>query len=50
MTPSFLGAIEGTPRRMEQYTKHLLNILRRRDLVFAHLIHYDRDSSTFSEL
>jgi hypothetical protein len=44
---SYLGAIKGTPRRMEQYTKHLLNILRRRDLAFAHLIHFVRDSSTF---
>jgi hypothetical protein len=26
--PSYLGAIKGTPRRMEQYTKHPLNILR----------------------
>jgi hypothetical protein len=47
MSPSCLGAIKGTPRRMEQYTKHLLNILRRRDLAFAHLIHYGRDLSTF---
>jgi hypothetical protein len=31
---------------MEQYTKQLLNILRRRDFAFVHLIHYDRDSST----
>jgi hypothetical protein len=46
-TPSYLGAIKGTPRRMEQYTKHLLNILRRRDLAFMHLIHYVRDLSTF---
>jgi hypothetical protein len=27
-TPSCLGAIKGTPRRMEQYTKPPLNILR----------------------
>jgi hypothetical protein len=40
---SCLGVIKGTPRRMEQYTKHLLNILRRRDIAFAHLIHCDRD-------
>jgi hypothetical protein len=45
--PSCLGAIKGTPRRMEQNTKHLLNILRRRDLAFAHLIHCVRDLSTF---
>jgi hypothetical protein len=45
--PSCLGAIKGTPRRMEQYTKHPLNILRRQDFVFMHLVHRDRDSSTF---
>jgi hypothetical protein len=45
--PSCLGAIKGTPRRMEQYTKQLLNILRRRDFAFTHLIHCDRDSSMF---
>jgi hypothetical protein len=32
---------------MEQQAKHLLNILRRRDLASTHLVHYDRDSSTF---
>jgi hypothetical protein len=37
MAPSCLGAIKGTHRRMEQYTKHLLNILRRRDFAFTHL-------------
>jgi hypothetical protein len=45
--PSCLGAIKGTPRCMEQYTKHLLNILRRRDFAFTHPVHCDRDSSTF---
>jgi hypothetical protein len=35
------------PWRMEQYTKHLLNILRRRDLAFRHLIHRVRDLNTF---
>jgi hypothetical protein len=45
--PSCLGAIKGTPRRMEHNIKHFLNILTRRDFAFAHLIHYDRDSSTF---
>jgi hypothetical protein len=45
--PSSLGAIKGTPRRIEQYTKNLLNILRRRDLAFAHLSHCVRDLSTF---
>jgi hypothetical protein len=47
MAPSYLRAIKGTPRRMEQYTKHLLNILRRRDSTFTHLVHYDRYLSTF---
>jgi hypothetical protein len=32
---------------MEQNIKHLLNIQCRRDFAFAHLIHCDRDSSTF---
>jgi hypothetical protein len=47
MAPSYIGAIKGTSRRMEQKTKNLLNILRRRDLTFAHLIHCARDLSTF---
>jgi hypothetical protein len=33
--PNCLRAIKGTPRRMKQYTKHLLNILRCRDFAFA---------------
>jgi hypothetical protein len=45
--PSCLGAIKGTPRRMEQYTKHQLNILRRQHFAYTHLIHHGRDSSTF---
>jgi hypothetical protein len=45
--PSYLGAIKGTPRRMEQDTKHPLNILQRLDFASAHLIHCDRDLSTF---
>jgi hypothetical protein len=32
---------------MEQYTKHLLNILRHQDLTFAHSIHFARDLSIF---
>jgi hypothetical protein len=47
IAPSCLRAIKGTPRCMEQYTKHLLNILRCRDLAFMHLIHCVRDLSTF---
>jgi hypothetical protein len=46
-SPSCLGAIKGTPRRMVHHTKHLLNILSRRDLTFTHLIHCVRDLSTF---
>jgi hypothetical protein len=46
MTPSSLGAIKGTPRRMEQHTKHPLNILQHRDFTNTHLVHCDRDSST----
>jgi hypothetical protein len=44
--PSCLRAIKGTPRHMEQYTKPLLNILRRRDFAYTHLVHCDSDSST----
>jgi hypothetical protein len=39
--PSCLGAIKGTPRRMEQRTKHSLNILRRLDFASTHPDHYD---------
>jgi hypothetical protein len=39
--PSCLEAIKGTPRRMEHYTKHLLNILRRLDSANTHLDHRD---------
>jgi hypothetical protein len=37
--PRCLEAIKGTPRRMEQYTKPPLNILRRLDSANAHLDH-----------
>jgi hypothetical protein len=36
--PSCLGAIKGTPRRMEEYTKHTLSILDHTHSVFAHSI------------
>jgi hypothetical protein len=36
--PSCLGAIKGTPRRMEQKTKHSLSILRLPDSASTHLI------------
>jgi hypothetical protein len=39
--PSCLGAIKGTPRRMEQNTKPLLNILRRLDSASMHPDHCD---------
>jgi hypothetical protein len=44
--PSCLGAIKGTPRYMEQYTKPPLNILRRLDSVNTHPDHRDKDLST----
>jgi hypothetical protein len=36
--PSCLGAIKGTPRRMEENTKHSLSIPKHQDFDFAHLI------------
>jgi hypothetical protein len=36
--PSCLGAINGTPRRMEEYTKHSLSIPKHQDFDSAHLI------------
>jgi hypothetical protein len=35
--PSCLGAIKGTPRRMEEYTKHTHNIPKHQDIDSAHL-------------
>jgi hypothetical protein len=46
--PSCLGAIKGTPRRMEELPKHSLNILRLPHSVSAHLI--DRVSDLSSVL
>jgi hypothetical protein len=40
-TPSCLGAIKGTPRRMEQYTKPPLNILRCLESASTHPDHCD---------
>jgi hypothetical protein len=37
-TPSCLGAIKGTPRRMEEYIKHSLSIPKHQDFDSAHLI------------
>jgi hypothetical protein len=36
--PSCLGAIKGTPRRMEEHTKHSLSILKHQDFNSAHSI------------
>jgi hypothetical protein len=44
--PSCLGAIKGTPRRMEQSIKHSLNILRHPDSAPTHLIRCDSDLSS----
>jgi hypothetical protein len=38
MAPSYLGAIKGTPRRMEEYTKYSYNIPKHQDIDFAPLI------------
>jgi hypothetical protein len=38
MAPSCLGAIKGTPRRMEVNTKHSLSIPKHQDFDSAHLI------------
>jgi hypothetical protein len=35
--PSCLGAIKGTPRRMEETTKHSLSTLDHSDSILAHL-------------
>jgi hypothetical protein len=44
--PSCLGAIKGTPRRMQQNTKHSLVILRRLDSAAMHSDHCVRYLST----
>jgi hypothetical protein len=36
--PSYLGAIKGTPKRMEEYTKHSLSIPKHQDSNSAHSI------------
>jgi hypothetical protein len=43
--PSCLGAIKGTPRRMEEYTKHSLSILKHSDSAPAHSLHCVSDLS-----
>jgi hypothetical protein len=44
--PSCLGAIKGTPRRMEEKPKHTLNILSLPHSVSAHLIDFLSDLSS----
>jgi hypothetical protein len=44
--PSCLGAIKGTPRRMEEDTKHTLSILNHSHSVFAHSIDILSDLSS----
>jgi hypothetical protein len=44
--PSCLGAIKGTPRRMQENTKHTLNILRLPHSIFAHSIDILSDLSS----
>jgi hypothetical protein len=44
--PSCLGAIKGTPRRMEEYTKHSLIISKHQDSILAHLILCDSNLSS----
>ena len=39
--PSCLGAIKGTPRRMEEHTKHSYNIPKHQDIDLAHSFHCD---------
>jgi hypothetical protein len=46
MAPSCLGAIKGTPRRMEENTKHTLSILDHSHSVFAHSIDILSDLSS----
>jgi hypothetical protein len=45
-TPSYLGAIKGTPRCIEDDTKHTLNILRHPHSIFAHSIDILSDLSS----
>jgi hypothetical protein len=44
--PSCLGAIKGTPRRMEELPKHTLSILNHSHSVSAHLIDFLSDLSS----
>jgi hypothetical protein len=44
--PSYLGAIKGTPRRMEENIKHSLSILRHPDSASTHLLRCVSDLSS----
>jgi transposase InsO family protein len=44
--PSCLGAIKGTPRHMEEISKHSLIISKHQDSILAHLILCDSDLSS----
>jgi hypothetical protein len=44
--PSYLGAIKGTPRRMEEKSKHSLSILRHPDSAPAHSLCCVRELSS----
>jgi hypothetical protein len=46
MAPSYLGAIKGTPKRMEESPKHTLSILSLPHSIFAHLIDCVSDLSS----
>jgi hypothetical protein len=46
--PSCLGAIKGTPRRMEESPKHSLIIPKHQDFILAHSILWDSDLSSIS--
>jgi hypothetical protein len=44
--PSYLGAIKGTPRRMEEKTEYSLSILKHPDFAPAHSLHCVSDLSS----
>jgi hypothetical protein len=44
--PSYLGAIKGTPRRMEEDTKHPLSIVDHSHIILAHLFDTPSDLSS----
>jgi hypothetical protein len=46
MAPSFLGAIKGTPRRMEEHTKHSLSIVDHSHFILAYLFDILSDLSS----